>query len=254
MILLDRSLVVAPESWEQAVEKAFPNLQDFFRRVAEFEGLDVDCKERRKGFRSFSPEVLPLVTKNIRDFRPLWQEAKEALRTMSNQKCSYCEARIGDPAEGMVEHFRPKSLFPSLVYDWMNFFLSCVGCNVAKGRKWPREGGCYVRPDEGDPGSHFRFLEDGTIEAVEPGGDADRTIKDFRLNTLWRKKARRLAIESELKETRAWLRVKGLTSEVLRELLAIKIDGLRDPVLSYSLACRQCFEREWAAAFPGEPL
>jgi hypothetical protein len=43
-------------------------------------------------------------------------------------RCMYCE----DSAANEVEHFRPKSLFPELVFSWINYLYSCGPCNRAK--------------------------------------------------------------------------------------------------------------------------
>lgn len=40
-------------------------------------------------------------------------------------RCMYCE----DSRPSQVEHFRPKSLYPDVVFDWANFLYACEGCN-----------------------------------------------------------------------------------------------------------------------------
>ncbi len=57
---------------------------------------------------------------------------------MQHGKCCYCEMRL--PPEGAmknVEHFRPKSIFPSLKNEWNYLLLACVQCNVQKSDKFP---------------------------------------------------------------------------------------------------------------------
>ncbi len=54
--------------------------------------------------------------------------------------CAYCE----DTCKGEVDHFRPKSRFPSLIYTWSNLVLACHDCNNVKGSKWPEFG--FVDP------------------------------------------------------------------------------------------------------------
>lgn len=69
-----------------------------------------------------------------RDFQP---ELSAAFQTI----CGYCE----EYCHGHVDHFRPKSRFPKLVYEWHNWILACPHCNtIGKGEKWPASG--YVDP------------------------------------------------------------------------------------------------------------
>jgi hypothetical protein len=77
-----------------------------------------------------------------------------------------------------VEHFKPKSLFPSIADDWDNYFLACNGCNGAKLDKWP-EAGDFVRPDQGQPATLFEFDDRGGMEALRSESEAQRTVDDF---------------------------------------------------------------------------
>lgn len=43
-------------------------------------------------------------------------------------RCMYCE----DSAAGEIDHFRPKSLFPDLVFVWLNYLYACGSCNRTK--------------------------------------------------------------------------------------------------------------------------
>ena len=69
-----------------------------------------------------------------------WRDFYVILREMFHGLCAYCEKR----ARGEVEHFRPKSRYPELVYSWSNWLFACHDCNHAKGWKWPPGG--YVNP------------------------------------------------------------------------------------------------------------
>ena len=44
------------------------------------------------------------------------------------QRCMYCE----DSAADEVEHYRPKDLYPELVFAWGNYLYSCGPCNAPK--------------------------------------------------------------------------------------------------------------------------
>lgn len=254
MIRLDRTGVKVIATWASLVERAFPDVNAFWEKAEAFEKLDLDHPDRRAGFRTYASAVLPKGRKG-NDFKALWGRAKRALAAMSYQKCSYCETPINAERSAAVEHFKPKSLFPSLAYDWDNYFLGCGGCNGAKSDKWPAGGQEYLRPDEGDPSTLFVFLEDGTVKAAEDGGPADLTIKDLDLNREWLCNLRAVAIQDTLAELLDLLKEEAIPDEV-RERLVCKTFARLGPKLAYSAALRQCFLRVWHKNFrkrlPGE--
>jgi uncharacterized protein (TIGR02646 family) len=54
-------------------------------------------------------------------------------RTLSSMcggasRCMYCE----DSMTSEVEHFRPKTFYPELVFVWLNYLYSCGPCNRIK--------------------------------------------------------------------------------------------------------------------------
>lgn len=244
MIKLDRARVKAPPRWAWSVKRAFRDYAAFLARVLEFEALDVDDPLRRKGFFSYAPQVLFPKRGGGCDFKPIWRRVKDALAEMSSRKCPYCESPISAVRSAAVEHFKPKSLFPSLVYDLANYFLGCGGCNGAKSDKWPAGGGEYVRPDEGDPASLFVFWEDGTVQAAVPGSAADHTIRDFDLNREWLRYWREKSIRRALAELEELVNRTGLPQEVRQELAADVLTRHRSPDVPYSEAISQCLRRK----------
>ena len=69
-----------------------------------------------------------------------WREFRGALSQRFSGLCAYCE----ESCRGQVDHFRPKSRFPELVYEWTNWLYACPECNQAKRDQWPDMG--YVDP------------------------------------------------------------------------------------------------------------
>lgn len=69
-----------------------------------------------------------------------WRKLINDLKSPFHGNCGYCETQC----RGEVDHFRPKSRFPELVYDWSNWIFSCHDCNHAKLDNWPGRG--YVDP------------------------------------------------------------------------------------------------------------
>jgi len=251
---LDRAAFPVPAKWQESVRKAFPDWQAFVDKATEFEALDVDCEDRRKGFKSYAPGVLPKSKQGVCDFKAIWGRLKEGLKNMCHQKCAYCESVIATKRTGAVEHFKPKSLFPSLAYDCDNYFLGCGGCNGAKSDKWPMGGGSYVRPDEGDPALLFVFHEDGRVEAAQPSGAAEHTIRDFQLNEEWLCAAREWCIGQVIEELESLLEKPGIPIETKRQLASEHFARIQQPGNPYSLALKQCYERAWKERSPSEAL
>jgi uncharacterized protein (TIGR02646 family) len=54
------------------------------------------------------------------------KSVKDSLKAAQHQKCCFCERKeeMGD-----IEHFRPKSHYYWLAYDWDNLFFCCPTCN-----------------------------------------------------------------------------------------------------------------------------
>jgi uncharacterized protein (TIGR02646 family) len=48
------------------------------------------------------------------------------------KRCMFCE----DNGAHQIEHFRPKSLYPGLVYAWSNYLFACGQCNTSKGDRF----------------------------------------------------------------------------------------------------------------------
>ena len=246
MIKLDRSRVKAPGSWARAVKKAFPDEDAFRRRAADFEALGIDDPVRRSGFRSYAPEVLPRKRGKTGscDFRAIWGRAKAALAAMSHRKCAYCESPISAERSAAVEHFRPKALFPSLVYDWDNYLLGCGGCNGAKADRWPAGGGAYVRPDGGDdPAMFLIFREDGSVEASPAVPEAAWTIEDLELNREWLRDWRAREIRGALAELADLTARPEIPIEIRARLAGQILARYLDPEQPYSAAIRQCLLR-----------
>lgn len=74
-----------------------------------------------------------------------WREpdVRGALIAMHGQVCAYCQGGLPHNDSGDVEHFRPKSEYWWLAYDFGNYLLSCSRCNrICKQKEFPRPPGC----------------------------------------------------------------------------------------------------------------
>ena len=152
-----------------------------------------------------------------------WRRFTEDLRVVFHSLCGYCE----EIDKGEVEHFRPKSLFPYLVYEWSNWLFACRACNQAKQEKWPAEG--YIDPcdEEQRPLNDLYFDFDFETGHVSPNEgltpDAlvvvQALIDDLHLNFYHHLKKRRAWIEVL---TKVWREPSGPVSAELKELVVSK--------------------------------
>ena len=254
---LDRAGCVPPPDWDAVVAKGLKAAAAFFvQEATDFEQLGLNDPERRGGFTGRSVKGLP--RKRGKAFFPTtWGRAKDAIEKISHRKCAYCETPINAKRSGQVEHFKPKALFPTLAYDWDNYFLACGGCNGPKWDKWPASGS-YVRPDQGDPEKRFTFTQDGKIKAAPGDGDASSTVRDLDMNQAWLVGWRKKTIDKELEQLQDLIDEGRGGAEIRAAVIRVAKKQWKrlteDPTVPYSVAVRQCFKRAWGRAFPGEPL
>ncbi len=109
-----------------------------------------------------------------------WREFRGDMGIRTKHICWYCERRcdfVGDLVP-TLDHFRPISRFPELVYEWANWIFSCSRCNDIKRNRWPRSG--YVDPCATDvlehPERYFDYFA-GTGEILTREGLSDTARK-----------------------------------------------------------------------------
>lgn len=121
------------------------------------------------------------------------KEIKEALCVMFHGKCAYCESKITHVDYGHIEHYRPKSKFPELTFDWSNMLLACGVCNGSghKGDHFPEEdkNGPLVNPCDEDPSQHFSFHYEpdcriASVYGITPRGETTEKILGLNRNEL----------------------------------------------------------------------
>ena len=69
-------------------------------------------------------------TKRNRTFTVVRETLSEMCR--GPRRCMYCEDSVADE----VEHFRPKDLYPEVVFVWMNYLYACGPCNTKKNSRF----------------------------------------------------------------------------------------------------------------------
>lgn len=115
-----------------------------------------------------------------------WRDFRGNLSAAFSGLCGYCE----EATDGQVDHFRPKSKFPKLVYAWPNWVFACPDCNITKSDQWPPGG--YVDPCARTLPAHpeeFFTYDTVTGELLPQAGltprrrqKASQTITDLGLN------------------------------------------------------------------------
>lgn len=107
---------------------------------------------------------------------------KDILFASSNHKCAFCEGKPAENGHIEVEHFKPKSIYPELTFEWSNFLPSCKKCNLSK---LNHDTGTFpiVNPYISDPEDFF-FYEDIRIKAIRDNPIANDTIEICGLNAV----------------------------------------------------------------------
>lgn len=105
-------------------------------------------------------------------FRAHWNapDVRGALYAMHGRVCAFCLSELTRGDRGDVEHFRPKSLYFWLAYDFENYVLSCLQCNrIFKNEHFPLAPGAH-RVDHDHRGGlaqEGRLFLDPVLDPVE---------------------------------------------------------------------------------------
>ncbi len=120
-----------------------------------------DQKVRQKGLTWFQGKQIDITKALPKKTEPEnhWTACIPELRKAYNNICAYVCIYIS-PVTGSatVEHFKPKSKYPSLTYEWSNYLLVC---GVMNGRK--RDFEDVLSPFELEPETFYLDLFDGSI-------------------------------------------------------------------------------------------
>ena len=107
-----------------------------------------------------------------------------SLAEQTAEHCSFCDAfPVRGVSKETIEHFRPKSQFPSLSYSWINLYYCCDACQSAKGESWDD---LLLNPDATDYSCSRYFEFDFTTGEIKPNAmseiqDQQRAIKTIEL-------------------------------------------------------------------------
>ncbi|MBQ9267549.1 MAG: TIGR02646 family protein [Clostridia bacterium] len=102
------------------------------------------------------------------------KEVLQSLEEMYHGCCAYCESDVEAVSNPHIDHFRPKSLFPRLVFEYSNLNYACQKCNQYKLDKWDES---FFSPTDEDPEEHIRFVREAAIPLDERGNKMIEVLK-----------------------------------------------------------------------------
>lgn len=107
-------------------------------------------------------------------------DVKLELRKMYDQLCCYCEGNIVLTGYEEIEHYKPKSKYPELCFQWKNLHQICQKCNKKKNAKWS-ESAPILCPTVDEIQEHLYF-KNILMLCREDDERAINTIGHLRLN------------------------------------------------------------------------
>ncbi len=130
---------------------------------------------------------------------------KEALVSMYNGLCCYCEARVDHIAFEEIEHRHPKRRFPERAFDWDNLHLACPKCNRGKSDRWDEKHPILDAVSDVPISDHLTYKSTRTgVRRVALTKRGTTTIEETSLNDEKKRNPR----------TEVFLRVVGLVMEI----------------------------------------
>jgi uncharacterized protein (TIGR02646 family) len=112
-----------------------------------------------------------------------YKDIKNQLMDKFHGHCAYCGKKLHSNIDANIEHFKPKSIYPELEFEWSNLLLSCRECNVIKSNKFPiDENGSSIllNPNKDDLSKHIKQSKNGILEGISDRGKA--MIEMLKLN------------------------------------------------------------------------
>lgn len=100
-------------------------------------------------------------------------DVREKLTQMCRgpRRCMYCEDSVADE----VEHFKPKDLYPEVVFAWTNYLYACGSCNGPKNNKFSIIDGTGALKNVTRPRARR-----GEVQVISPPAAGDIALIDPR--------------------------------------------------------------------------
>jgi len=121
------------DKWLKKLQEAIKERQE---AIIALEKIEESPKPTKKQIEAAKKKVDKAQNKYNPGIRNGINPVKQPLYDMFSSKCAFCERNV-ELSSGRIEHFRPKSQYVDLTFDWNNFLYSCEVCNNRKGDKFP---------------------------------------------------------------------------------------------------------------------
>lgn len=124
---------------------------------------------------------------------PIWR----ALKQLQDDFCAYCESLyiVNGTRKAHIEHFRDKTAYEHLTYEWSNLFACCENTEhcghykdrtLAGGQRRVYDPDLLIKPDEDEPLQYLQYLVSGDIVvkldiSQQEQARANETIEVFNL-------------------------------------------------------------------------
>lgn len=108
------------------------------------------------------------------------EDVKSALKKMYEELCCYCEGNIGLTGYEEIEHYKPKSKYTELCFEWTNLHQICPKCNKKKNDKW-NDDFPILSPTDDTIEEHL-FFENVLLLCDEEDIRGRNTISHLKLN------------------------------------------------------------------------
>lgn len=108
---------------------------------------------------------------------------RNALIEEFENRCAYCESKLGVTSNAEIDQFYPKSKYPKKAFDVDNLLLCCSVCNRNKSNHFPLDedgSPMLLHPRFDDYTKHIKFQTDGFAIPLTKRGEA--TIEILKLN------------------------------------------------------------------------
>jgi uncharacterized protein (TIGR02646 family) len=148
----------------------------------------------------------------------IWRDLKDYLFRLFKQKCAYCEGGRGGQTPGAVEHYRPKSTYYWLAYDYRNYLPACPECNTKKGSGFPLL-------DETRRARHHKQSIDEEKPALISPYEGDTVWNEFSWDILWDDNswsAKFITARPASRRAEATIEIVGLNRDRLQEDRAVE--------------------------------
>lgn len=169
---------------------------------------------------------------STKKFRYRNKEIKDRLREEAENKCVYCESKVGHNTPGDVEHKVPTSESPDLHFSWANLTIACTECNRRKGGYFDLD--CpFLDPytDEVED----RLIHHGPIVGWAIGdGPAENTVRVLQLHDNSRTYLIARKVEKIVELNEVLERRNAATDPVLQSLLDVRLLEMQDRSSEFS--------------------